>query len=206
MIDEVKTVVNLLMKRPITEKIALEVEATEGFEHLEIEEGVWIGFDEDEYMAGEEHGWTETLILNALTNWVLANRAGRIYPGDTDFVLEGTPQSIIIKRRPDIAYVRSGKVKRTKGYVYGAPDLAIEIISPTEKPGAIRKKLHEYLDHGVLQVWQVYGDTQEVVVHFPDGTSKTYGLGQAIPGGDLLPDFLLEVAWVFQPESDENTD
>ncbi len=157
-------------------------------------------------MGGEEHGWTEALIVNALTNWVLAHKAGRVYPGDTDFVLEGTPENIIIKRRPDIAYVQSTKVKRTKGYIYSVPDLAVEIISPTERPGAIRKKLREYLDHGVQQVWQIYMDSQEIVVYFPDGTSRTYGMGQTMTGSDLLPDFTLDVAWVFQPETTEDSD
>lgn len=197
-VAEVGKIVSLLMKRPITEDVALEVEATEGFEHLEIEDGTWVGFDEEEYMGGEEHGWTETLILNALSNWVLATRTGRIYPGDTNFVLEGTSQEIIVKRRPDIAFVRSEKVNPSKGYVYGAPDLAIEIVSPTERPAAIRKKLREYLDHGVEQVWQVYIDSQEIIIHYPEGTSKTYGVGQVISGLDLLPGFTLELAWVFQ--------
>ncbi len=205
MLNEVRTIVTLLMKRPITEEIAMQVEATEGFEQLEIENGVWVGFDEDEYMAGEEHGWIETLILNALSNWLLPRRAGRLYPGDTDFVLAGTPDAIILKRRPDVAFVSDKNVKSTSGYVYGAPDLAVEIISPTERPGAIRKKLREYLDHGVQQVWQVYADSQEIVVHHPNGTSKTYGMGQIIDGGDLLPGFVLEVAWVFQSE-DKHTD
>jgi Uma2 family endonuclease len=206
MLNEVKTIVSLLMKRPITEEIAQEIETTEGFEHLEIENGAWVGFDEDEHMGGEEHGWVESLFVTALTNWVLLHKSGRIYTGDTNFVLEGTADNLILKRRPDIAYVRSAKVKSSKGYIYGAPDLAIEVISPTERPGAVRKKLREYLDHGVQQVWQVFSDSQEIIVHLPDGTSKTYGLGQTILGGDLLPDFMLEVSWIFQREPDDNSD
>src|SRR5690606_26234812 len=119
------------------------------FEGLEVEDGAWVGFDEDEYMSGEEHGWLEALILNLLTNWVLANRAGRVYPGDTNFVLDGTPDDIRLKRRPDVAYVQDENVQATKGYIYGVPDLAVEVISPTERPAQIRKKLHEYLEHGV---------------------------------------------------------
>ena len=95
-VEEVRKMISLLMKRPITEAIALEVEATEGFEHLEIEDGEWVGFDEDEYMGGEQHGWLEMIVGHAFTDWVLANRTGRTYPGDTDFVLEGTPGNIIL--------------------------------------------------------------------------------------------------------------
>ena len=195
---EVGKIVALLMKRPITEEIAMEVEATEGFEHLEIEDGAWVGFDEDEYMAGEEHGWIEVLLINALSNWVLANRTGRLYSGDTDFVLIGIPKNIQLKRRPDIAFVSSSNVRPSKGYYYGAPDLAIEIISPTERPNKIRKKLREYLDNGVQQVWQVFPDDQEIAVNYPGGTTRTYRKGDTISGGELLPGFMLDVATIFE--------
>lgn len=196
--EEVKSIVRLLMQRPITESLAMEVESTEGFEYLEVENGEWVGFDEDEYMGGEEHGWIESLIITAFTNWVLANRSGRVYSGDTDFVLEGTAQNIRLKRRPDIAFVRDENVRRSKGFVYAAPDVAVEIISPSERPGQIRKKLREYLTHGVLQAWQVYPENQEIVVYFPDDTSRTYRPGDVISGGDLLPGFTLDVAKVFE--------
>jgi Uma2 family endonuclease len=196
--EEVKTIVRLLMRRPITEALALEIERTEGFEHLEIENGEWIGFDEESFMGGEQYGWIESLIIALLTTWVLQSKAGRIYSGDTDFVLEGTPNHIQLKRRPDVAFVRSEKIRPSEGYIYGAPDLAVEIISPTERPGGIRKKLHEYLSHGVKQVWQIYPENREIVVYLPDETSKTYRPGDTIPGGDLLPGFTLDVAQVFE--------
>lgn len=196
-VEEVKSIVRLLMMRPITEAVALQIGATDGFEGLEVEDGAWVGFDEDEYTSGEEHGWLETLILTRLTNWALTNRAGRVYPGDTNFVMDGTPDDIGLKRRPDEAYVRDVNVQASKGYIYAAPDLAVGVISPTERPAQIRKKLHEYLEHGVSQVWQVYPDTREIVVHFPDGSAKTYRAGEVLQGGDLLPGFSLDVAELF---------
>jgi Uma2 family endonuclease len=197
---EVREIVALLMKRPITEEIAMRVEEIEGFEHLEIEDGNWVGFDEDEYMAGEEHGRIEFKLILRLGNHVEQNNLGVLYPGDTVFVLAGTPDDMRLKRRPDIAFVHREKIKHTKGYIFASPDLAVEIISPTERPGEIRKKLHEYLDHGVKQVWQVFSDSQEIVVHFPDGTSKTYRPGDTLSGGDLLPGFTLDIAAVFDAQ------
>lgn len=196
--EQVREIVFLLMQRPITEEIAVQVEAIEGFEHLEIDNGEWVGFEKDEYMAGEEHGSIETIIIHALADWALKNKTGRVYSGDTDFVLDGTPDDIRKTRRPDVAFVKSNRVKRSKGYVYMAPDLAVEIISPTDRPSAIRDKLNEYLHYGVKQVWQVFPDNQQIVVNFPDGSAKTYGMGDTIFGGDLLPGFELTVAMVFE--------
>jgi Uma2 family endonuclease len=194
---EVREIVFLLMKRPITEEIALRVEAIEGFEHLEIVDGEWVGFDKDETVGGEEHGYIEFKILLQLSNHVEQHRLGRVYPGDTTFVLDGQPADIGLQRRPDVAFVAAQNVRPSKGYYYGVPDLAVEIISPSERPAEIRKKLRQYLTHGVQQVWQVFPDASEIIVNFPDSTSKTYRLGDLLPGGDLLPDFSLDVAAIF---------
>lgn len=197
MLNEVKTMVALLMQRPITEKIAMEVKSIEGFEHLEVESGEWVGFDRDEFMGGEEHGWIESLLITYLTRWVLEKKSGRVYPSDTDFVLGGTPDDIQLHRRPDVAYVQNARVVPSAGYVYVVPDLVIEIISPTEKPYKIRQKLREYIDNGVQQVWQVFPDDHEIVVNLPDGTARTYREGDIISGGNLLPGFTLAVTNVF---------
>jgi hypothetical protein len=61
----------------------------------------------------------------------------------------------------------------------------------------MQKKLREYLKCGVLQVWQVFPDLREIIVHLPDGSSKTYGIDDAIDGGDLLPGFRLVVKSLF---------
>lgn len=194
---EVRTIIALLMKRPITEAVAMEVETHEGFEHLEIVDGQWIGFDEDEFMAGEEHGRIEFKLLLSLGNHVQQQHLGMVYPGDTVFVLRGSPDDIQLKRRPDLAFVSRARVKPSKGYIYAAPDLAVEIISPSERPNDIRQKLREYLEHGVKQVWQIFPDGQEIVIHLPDGTSRTYRPGDVIDGGDLLPGLRLDVDAVF---------
>ena len=197
-VDEVKTIVRLLMQRPITEDIAREVEAHEGFEHLEIADGNWIGFDEDPTMSGEEHGWIEAKLCALLTLWALENRAGRVYTGDTNFVLSGNRETLEDKRRPDVAFVRRERVVETIGYQYLAPDLAIEIISPTEKLYQIRGKLNVYFKRGVQRVWQVYPETEEIVVFQPDGSSRTYRTTDIITDPDLLPGFELDVATVFE--------
>lgn len=194
---QVRDMVFLLMKRPITEEIAGRMLGTPGFERLEIIGGEWVGFDEDEYVSGEQHGWIEALLVHGFTTWVLREKAGRVYPGDTVFVLAGSPDNIQLRRRPDVAFVCSANVKPTKGFIYGSPDLVVEIISPTDKPLEVRQKLHDYLTHGVSQVWHVYPEGQQIVVNYSDWTARTYQSGDVIVGGDLLPGFPLQVAAIF---------
>lgn len=188
----------VLMQRPITEAIAMRIEQIEGFEHLEIEDGEWVGFEEDAYRGGEEHGRIEFKLLLRLGSFIEQNRLGMLYPGDTTFVLEGDASSIQTKRRPDLAFVAVDRLQKTKGYIYGPPDLAIEIISPSERPNDIRKKLSEYLSFGVQQVWQVYPESREIIVHLPDDTSRTYRADDTLTGGDALPGFEMRVGDVFE--------
>jgi Uma2 family endonuclease len=192
---QVREIVTLLMKRPITEEIASRIQAIEGYEHLEIVNGEWIGLeDRAEDMTGEQHGWIEAKILNALMNYVLQHDAGRVYPGDTDFVLEGEPGDLRLKRQPDIAFVATARVRPSQGFHYGAPDLAVEIISPSQSYAEIREKINEYLHYGAQQAWLVVPQTGQIEVYLPDGTIRVYHSGDTLVGGDLLPGFALDVA------------
>jgi Uma2 family endonuclease len=195
--QQVRDIVFLLMQRPITEEIAMQVETYAGFEHLEIDNGEWVGFDEAETMRGEEHGRIEFILLLLIGNFIMQHKLGMLYPGDTTFVLDGKPGAVKVKRRPDLGYVRDERIKKTAGYIYAAPDIAIEIITPAESIHVLRQKMKQYLQYQVQQVWHVYPTQQQIEIHLPDGTSRTYNVGDTIQGGELLPNFTLAVAQVF---------
>lgn len=150
-------------------------------------------------MAGELHGAIETNLIVILSGFVKAKKLGRVYGGDTTFVLEGTPENIITMRLPDVAFVSAERAKQADrgGFYYLAPDLAVEIVSPSEKTAETQAKVNDYLRTGTREVWVVYPETRQVAVLRPDGTATIYGLGQTIPGGSLLPGFSLEVTGVF---------
>jgi Uma2 family endonuclease len=196
--ESVRRVVVLLMARPITQQIAMQICAMDEFKLLEIEDAQWTGFDEEGSMGSESHGWTETKLIILLGGFVLPRKLGRIYPSDTEFVLDGTPDNIRKMRRPDIALVLNENLKPSDGFIFGAPDLAIEIISPSERRGQIQKKLSEYFSFGVREVWQVYPDKRQIVVQMPDGTATTYRQGETLVSPDVLPDFALDIAMLFE--------
>lgn len=191
---------DLLAVRPITEVIAAEVLATPGYEHLEIVNGEWVGLDKnkEEMTTGEEHGWIEALLIVLIGGYVVKHKLGRVYPGDVTFVLDGQPGDIRRMCEPDVAFVSLENVTPTQGFIFRAPDLAIEIISPSQTYSAMTDKIDDYFRSGTRQVWLVLPDKKQVEVHFPDKKPEKYRIGQSIPGGDLLPGFTLEVAQVFE--------
>jgi len=164
----------------------------------EIVDGQWVQMVGDG-MAGELHGAIATNLIVALGTYVKTHQLGRVYPADTTYILSEDEQGVQLMRLPDVSFVAVSRVKteNRQSYYQLAPDLAIEIISPSERAVDIRAKLREYLRAGVRQVWQVYPETQEVIVHLPDGTVRTYEVGQVIPGADVLPDLELPVEDIF---------
>lgn len=77
-----------------------------------------------------------------------------------------------------------------------APDLAVEVISPSDTPRDITEKVVNYLAAKTV-VWIVYSEKQQVTVCKPGKLTKTFSSGDVIDGSDILPDFKLAVSDIF---------
>ena len=78
-----------------------------------------------------------------------------------------------------------------------APDLAVEIVSPTETAVEIRERVRDFLSAGTACVWVVYPKTQEVIEFTPDGISRTFAREMKMTNPEILPGFEMEVAELF---------
>jgi Uma2 family endonuclease len=184
-----------IQQKPVTEAYLRELEAR-GI-YVEVTDGE---LQEIEDVTGEDHGWIETNLIYYLTHHTKTHKLGRVYPGDTDFVLSGSSESgtIRVQRRPDVSFIKAENVVATTTFIYRAPDLAIEIISPSQNITEIRQKIAIYFEYGTQQVWIVDPALKQVTVCHADGTAQPYSIGDHIPGGDLLPGLALDVAFVFE--------
>lgn len=102
-------------------------------------------------------------------------------------------------RQPDVAFIAKAHAQDLAGVAFdGAPDLAIEVVSPSED---ILKKAYEYLLAGTQVVWAVYAEDKLVRVLRLDENgdlhSKQHGVEDALDGGEVLPGFTLAVRDVF---------
>ncbi|HLA44079.1 MAG TPA: Uma2 family endonuclease, partial [Aggregatilineales bacterium] len=178
----------------ITAAQVAEREAEEEFSR-EIVGGKWI---EEQELPGEMHTGLVKRVTWILDVFVVQNNLGEVYPDGAIYVLEGTPEHIITQRVPDVSFLSKAKANPSNtGYIYHAPDLAIEILSPTERPGHTAAKIADYLGAGTKQVWVIDPEGKNIAVHFPDGRVKVYDHDETLPGGELLPDFVLNVTDVF---------
>jgi Uma2 family endonuclease len=114
-----------------------------------------------------------------------------------DFVLSGNRDNLQDKRQPDVAFVKKERLQKTPGYFYGAPDLAIEIVSPSQSRPDFVEKASVYLKYGTEQVWLVFPQKQQIEVHTAETIPNVYDKTEIVPGGDLLPGFELRVSQLF---------
>jgi Uma2 family endonuclease len=84
------------------------------------------------------------------------------------------------------------------GTLYGAPELVVEVVSPSNSAAAIQAKVGEYLAAGARVVWVVYPDTRTVAVHEHPSIARFLRDDEPLPGGDALPGLGLTVAEIFR--------
>jgi Uma2 family endonuclease len=83
------------------------------------------------------------------------------------------------------------------------PDLAVEVVSPSDKLNVLSVKISHYLQAGVI-VWVVYPDEQEVHYHEPGQVVKVFRREDTLTGGNLLPEFAVPVNDLFPPLDEES--
>lgn len=191
---------DIIAEKRITQ-IELMVLDTQGIQ-VDVVNGELIYQDKDESVSSELHGAIEALLVFFLLGYVRTRKLGRIYTGDTVFVLDGTPDDIRLSRKPDVAFIRAERLAEIdrEGYCYLIPDLVVEVISPSETVKAIQDKLDEYLQHGVLEVWQVFPRSRQIIIQQAEGQASIFSQGQTLTS-QLLPDFELNLAEVFEGQA-----
>lgn len=105
-------------------------------------------------------------------------------------------------RIPDVAFFcwdkLPGRLLPSKPIPDLAPDLAVEVLSKTNTPEEMERKLREYFLAGVRLVWMIDPRKRTAAVYTgPDGAAATLDESQALDGGDVLPGFTLPLAELF---------
>ena len=119
---------------------------------------------------------------------------------ESGFVLGRNPDTV---RGPDVFYVRPARIPAggiPEAFWEFAPDLAVEVVSPTETAEEIREKVRDYLAAGTPLVWVIYPRAQEIVVHTSDGIARTLGVADTLGAPDVLPGFSCVVSELFAAE------
>ncbi len=149
--------------------------------------------------TGYLHGAVTARILARLGDFVDAHELGEVVGGETGFFLADD-----FMRAVDAAFISREKLAQITDpvrYLPFAPDLAVEVVSPSDQAEDIRQKVDAYLRAGTALVWVIYPTLRQVIVHQPDGTARTVQEHESLDGGAVLPGLALPVATLFPPET-----
>jgi Uma2 family endonuclease len=172
------------------------------YEQLPEEDGTWIELVEGrlvrEPRPNAEHSWIATELAGRIREHVRTNRLG-ITLGEAGFLLADEPPTV---RGPDVAFIARANLPRggfPRPFWTVPPDLAVEIVSPSNTRAEVREKVLEYLAAGTRLVW-VVEPRDRLVTTYSSRTDVRVQKGEdTLDGFDVLPGFRLRVADVFAP-------
>jgi Uma2 family endonuclease len=145
---------------------------------------------------GMEHGVIAVRIAARLLSFAEAHALGYVF-AETGCILARDPDTV---RGPDVAFVSfermAGQAPHQK-FVPFAPDLAVEVISPSQRPKGIREKVRDFFAGGARRVWLFYPATRTVYVLRSPTDVQILGPDDTLSGEDVLPGFSCPVAVFF---------
>lgn len=152
--------------------------------------------------AGSEHGAVILRLSIALGLYVEENDLGEVFAAETGFKLASDPDTVL---GPDLAFVSNEKIPPTGipvKYWPGAPDLAVEVVSPGNTRREIEEKIEQYLSAGVLLVWIINPKQRTVAVHQANTETVTLSESDTLEGQNVVPGFRYDIARLFTRKRD----
>ncbi|MEM6459590.1 MAG: Uma2 family endonuclease [Planctomycetota bacterium] len=148
--------------------------------------------------AGEEHGEIAMLMGEFISHHVRTRGLGKAYAAETGYILAREPDTVLA---PDVSFIRSERLAerpRNRGLIVGPPDLAVEVVSPSDSKPKVMQKADDWLTAGTQAVWLVWPDTRTVTVLRPDHDQLTLSERETLEGDPVVPGFRLELAELFR--------
>jgi Uma2 family endonuclease len=138
--------------------------------------------------AGYRHGDVTARITKLLMEAVDARGLGRVVAAGTGFRLSADPDTV---RAPDVAFISRERLPdpEDQGYPALAPDLVVQVLSPSDRPGETLAKVGDWLSAGALLVWVVDPGRRVARVYRQDGTEVLLTESDVLSGEDVIPGF-----------------
>ncbi len=148
--------------------------------------------------SGAKHGYVCSILMILLGGYVHIQKLGAMFDSSTAFKMKSGN-----KRSPDVSFMAKERLQGLDdlpdGFLEGAPDLAVEILSPGNTVAEIHDKLVEYFENGARLVWVIHPQEQYVLVYRssqePDRLLKSVN---SLDGEEIVPGFTLPIAELFQ--------
>jgi Uma2 family endonuclease len=144
-----------------------------------------------------EHGDVCARLLTALNNFVRARKLGVVLDSSTGFWMHNRNC-----RAPDVSFIAKARLRGLKrppvAFFEGAPDLAIEVLAPSNTPAEIAERLADFFFSGTQLAWIIHPEEQFVEICHSPVQRKILGSGAVLDGEQLLPGFQYPIADLFE--------
>lgn len=148
--------------------------------------------------SGAKHGYVCSILMILLGGYVRIHKLGAMFDSSTAFKMKSGN-----KRSPDISFMAKERLQGLDdipdGFLEGAPDLAVEILSPSNTVEEIDQKIIEYFDNGSRLVWVINPKPKYILVYRngqePERLVKS---NDSLEGEEIVPGFNLPAAELFQ--------
>jgi Uma2 family endonuclease len=153
--------------------------------------------------AGRKHGRLVMNVSTPLDQYVRANQLGEVYTAETGFILATSPDVV---RAPDVSFVsaqRAAAVADEEGFFPGPPDLAVEVVSPSDLYTEVDEKVRDYLDAGTRMVIIVNPRREAVTVYRSPSSVTLLAATDVLDGADVVLGWSIAVAAIFALPSKE---
>lgn len=147
--------------------------------------------------ADANHGYLAMRIAASLYGYVAEHRLGQVFAAETGFNLTSNPDTV---RAPDVAFINRTRLEQTNiptGYWPGAPDLVVEVISPSDTYADVEDKVYDWLEAGTLLVIVVNPRKQAVKVYRSAQQVRLLAGNEVLDGADVVPGWALPVSEIF---------
>lgn len=147
--------------------------------------------------SGWEHGVVVVNITLLLGGYVKTNNLGECGGAETGFKLASDPDTV---RAPDLSFV--SRERRLEGdarkkFFAGAPDLAVEVVSPGDARREVHEKVRDWLEAGACAVWVVNPKRRRVTVYSSPTDVTHLSEADELGGGEVVPGFRCKVSEIF---------
>ena len=143
-------------------------------------------------LPGFSHGRTVVLVASRLGHFIETHNLGAIL-GASGYHLEWGPDTV---RAPDVSFISAERLPPDElphGYLMLAPDLAVEVLSPSERPGMRREKMRDYFAAGTRLVWEIDPAQRTITVYRSAHDGTTLAATDELTGAEVLPGFACRV-------------
>ena len=141
------------------------------------------------------HGLLAGELFRRIANHIYDHQLGQVFAAETGFTLFKNPDTTLA---PDVAYLSAERAKPlTEKFGTIAPDLAVEVVSPSNSADEMTEKTALYFEAGSRQVWIVYPKRRLIHVYTAVNKVTILGVADTLDGGDVLPGFALKLSELF---------